>query len=89
MTCQPRSDILASRLPRPAMVRSLCFSAKESDIERKGGAAIEGRGKDREKEGGSEQNIKKSTRWRSERTWQNERDSDYVEEDRNKMALTT
>ncbi|PRD23493.1 UNVERIFIED_CONTAM: hypothetical protein NCL1_46190 [Trichonephila clavipes] len=32
---------------------------------------------------------RKSTRWWSVRTWQNERDSDYVEEDRKKMALTT
>ncbi|GFX63469.1 hypothetical protein TNCV_104771 [Trichonephila clavipes] len=49
------------------------------------GAAI----RDRKEGGRKVSKKKKSTRWQSERTWQNERDSDYVEEDRNKMALTT
>ncbi|GFU88738.1 uncharacterized protein TNCV_4444151 [Trichonephila clavipes] len=39
------------------------------------------KGEEKRREGG-----RKSTRWRSERTWQIERDSDYVGEDRNKMA---
>ncbi|GFW29887.1 hypothetical protein TNCV_2673371 [Trichonephila clavipes] len=49
----------------------------------RGGAAIEKRGR---KEDKSEVERGKGTTWRSDRTWQNEWDS---EDDRNKMALTT
>ncbi|GFX56978.1 transposable element Tcb2 transposase [Trichonephila clavipes] len=58
----------------------------EAVISAKDGMAIEGRGKTEEE---SEKDRKKSTTWRSERTWQNERHSDYVGEDSNKMVLTT
>ncbi|GFW09402.1 hypothetical protein TNCV_2066591 [Trichonephila clavipes] len=48
------------------------------------------RGEERRKEGEEEsEQDKESTIWRSERTCQNKRDSDYVGEDRNKRALTT
>ncbi|GFV94499.1 uncharacterized protein TNCV_3047921 [Trichonephila clavipes] len=48
-----------------------------------------GERKDGEKEEGSQQDGEKSTTWRSGRTCQNERNSDCVGEDRNKMVLTT
>ncbi|GFW91322.1 hypothetical protein TNCV_737371 [Trichonephila clavipes] len=48
-----------------------------------GGAVIEGVRREKRR-GGMEK-----TTWWSGRTWQNERDSDYVGEDRNEMVLTT
>ncbi|GFT53892.1 hypothetical protein TNCV_2931261 [Trichonephila clavipes] len=54
-----------------------------------GGAAIEGRGKGGEKEEGSEEDGESQQYDGVRETWQNEWDTDYVGDDRNKMVLTT
>ncbi|GFX01521.1 hypothetical protein TNCV_3970241 [Trichonephila clavipes] len=58
------------------------------------GQRKEGKKEEKSEHDGERQQLggmrkKKSTTWRSERIWQNERDSDYVGEDSNKMVLTT